>query len=107
MVSGFEVEEGALSHEQIEDAAAIGVPADVGEEDVFLFVTIKDGCTITEDQIITFCKTVMAKFMVPKYVVILSEMPRTPTGKPEKGRLKQLAHQMLQDQSQEPETKLA
>ena len=107
MVSGFEVEEGALSHEQIEDAAAIGVPAEVGEEDVFLFVTIKDGCTITEDQIITFCKTVMAKFMVPKYVVILSEMPRTPTGKPEKGRLKQLAHQMLQDQSQEPETKLA
>tara|TARA_Y100001954_G_scaffold221786_1_gene258336 strand:+ start:160 stop:306 length:147 start_codon:yes stop_codon:yes gene_type:complete len=43
------------------------------------------------------CKTVMAKFMVPKFVSILDEMPRTPTGKPEKGKLKQLALDLMQD----------
>ena len=43
----------------------------------------------------------MAKFMVPKFVSILEEMPRTPTGKPEKGKLKQLALDQLQRRSQE------
>ena len=36
MVSGFEVEERALSHQGIEDAAAIGVPATIVEEDIHL-----------------------------------------------------------------------
>lgn len=35
MVSGFEVEEGALTHPCIEDAAAIGIPAALGEETAF------------------------------------------------------------------------
>ena len=107
MVSGFEVEEGALSHENIEDAAAIGIPAELSEEDVYLFVTAKPGKTLSEPQIIEFCRTVMAKFMVPKFVSILEEMPRTPTGKPEKGKLKQLALDQLQRRSQEAKTKLA
>ena len=97
MVSGFEVEQGALSHENIEDAAAIGIPAELGEEDVYLFVTAKPGKTLSEPQIIEFCGTVMAKFMVPKFVSILEDMPRTPTGKPQKGKLKQLALDQLQD----------
>ena len=107
MVSGFEVEEGALSHENIEDAAAIGIPTEWGEEDVYLFVTAKPGKTLSKPQIIEFCRTVMAKFMVPKFVSILEEMPRTPTGKPEKGKLKQLALDQLQRRSQEAKTKLA
>jgi len=93
MVSGFEVEEGALSHPMIEDAAAIGVPAALGEEDIRLFVTLKPGCNLSEDEIRDHCRGVMAKFMVPAIVTILDEMPRTVTGKPEKGRLAQMTHQ--------------
>ena len=95
MVSGFEVEEGALSHQAIQDAAAIGVPSPFGEEDVFLFVTLKAGKAISDDDIISYCKDVMAKFMVPKYLTILDEMPMTPTGKAEKGKLKELALQTI------------
>ena len=87
MVSGYEVEEGALSHPEIEDAAAIGVPGHMGEEDIRLFVTLKDGSELTEEDIRAFCRTKMAKFMVPHIVTILDDMPRTPTGKPEKGKL--------------------
>ena len=87
MVSGFEVEEGALSHPQIEDAAAIGVPAALGEEDIRLFVTLKQGSRLTETEIREHCRSVMAKFMVPAIVTILDDMPRTVTGKPEKGKL--------------------
>ena len=90
MVSGYEVEEGALSHPQIEDAAAIGVPAALGEEDIRLFVTLKPGSCLSEEEIRAHCRGVMAKFMVPSIITILDEMPRTVTGKPEKGRLAQL-----------------
>ena len=91
MVSGFEVEEGALSHQGIEDAAAIGVPAALGEEDIRLFVTLKPGVGLTEEDIRAHCRSVIAKFMVPAIVTILEEMPRTVTGKPEKGKLAALS----------------
>ena len=87
MVSIFEVEEGALSHLEIEDAAAIGIPSEMGEEDIRLFVILKPSSSLTEDMIRTHCQTVMARFMVPKIITILKDMPRTPTGKPEKGKL--------------------
>ena len=59
-VSGFHVEEGALSHQGIEDAAAIGVPAALGEEDIRLFVTLKPGAGLTEEDIGAHCRSVMA-----------------------------------------------
>ena len=91
MVSGFEVEEEALSHQGIEDAAAIGVPAALVEEDIRLFVTLKPGVGLTEEDIGVHCRSVMAKFMVLAIVTMLEEMARTVTGKPEKGKLAALS----------------
>jgi len=91
MVSIFEVEEGALSHLEIEDAAAIGIPSEMGEEDIRLFVILKPSSSLTKDMIRTHCQTVMARFMVPKIITILKDMPRTPTGKIEKGKLAKIA----------------
>jgi crotonobetaine/carnitine-CoA ligase len=90
MVSGYEVEEGALSHPAVEDAAAIGIPAELGEETIRLFVTIKPGIDVTAQDIREHCRSCMAKYMVPTVVTILDAMPRTPTGKPEKGELGKL-----------------
>ncbi len=87
MVSSYEVEESVLSHPQIEDAAAIGIAGHMGEEDIKLFVTLKPDSTLDEDQIRQYCSLHMAKFMVPHIVTILETMPRTPTGKIEKGKL--------------------
>ena len=87
MVSGYEVEEGVLTHPSIQDCAAVAVPGEMGEEDIKVFVTVKDGQSICAERLKQHCATRMAKFMVPKYVTVLDDMPRTPTGKPEKGRL--------------------
>ena len=54
-----------------------------------LFVTLKDG-KLDEDDIKAHCRTQMAKFMVPHIVTILDDMPRTPTGKPEKVSLRDI-----------------
>ena len=90
MVSGLEVEEGALLHPDLEDAAAVGIASDLGEEEIRLFVTLKPGATCSEEDIRTHCRDVMAKFMVPAVVTVLDSMPRTMTGKPEKGTLSAL-----------------
>ena len=87
MVSGYEVEEGVLTHPSVNDCAVIAVEGEMGEEDIKAFITFKEGHSLTADDLRRHCAERMAKFMVPKHIVILDEMPRTPTGKPEKGRL--------------------
>lgn len=87
MVSGYEVEEGVLTHPAIQDCAVIAVPGEMGEEDIKAFVTVKEGRSIDVEGLKQHCAMRMAKFMVPKHVAFLDDMPRTPTGKPEKGKL--------------------
>lgn len=87
MVSAYEVEEAALSHPKVEDCAAIGVPGEMVEEDIALFVVKKSEAELSEQELIQHCKDRMAKFMIPKHIVFLDQMPRTSTGKPEKGKL--------------------
>lgn len=87
MVSGYEVEEGVLTHPAIQDCAVIAVPGEMGEEDIKAFITFKEGQSLSTEEVQSHCAERMAKFMVPKHVVVLDEMPRTPTGKPEKGKL--------------------
>ena len=87
MVSGFEVEEGILSHPDIEDCAVVGVDSPLGEEEVNAFVVLKPDKSITANVVQDHCRQRMAKHMIPARVEIVSEIPRTPTGKPEKGKL--------------------
>jgi len=87
MISGYEVEEGVLTHPAVQDCAVIAVPGEMGEEDVKAFVTFKQDQNTTLDGLKAHCAKRMAKFMVPRHITVLDEMPRTPTGKPEKGRL--------------------
>ena len=90
MVSGYEVEEGVLTHPAVEDCAVIGVSDSMGEENIKCFVVIKSEMDITTQELRAHCALQMAKFMIPKFIVFLDEMPRTPTGKPEKGKLAQM-----------------
>jgi len=87
MVSAAEVEEGVVTHPAVADCAVIGVPAELGEEDIKVFVTLKPESTLTLDELRDHCRSRMAKYMLPAQLVILDEMPLTPTGKPEKGKL--------------------
>ncbi len=90
MVSGYEVEEGVLSHPSVEDCAAIAVPGEMGEEDIKLFVVQKQSAKLTAEDVRQHCTERMAKFMVPRHIAFIDSMPRTPTGKPEKGKLAQM-----------------
>ena len=87
MVSAYEVEEGVLTHPAIEDCAAIGIPGEMVEEDIRLFVVLKNGADLSVDEVRQHCASTMARFMVPRDIVFLDDLPRTPTGKADKGTL--------------------
>lgn len=89
MVSGYEIEEGILTHPAIEDCAVIGVPDGRGEEEVKAFVTLKPNATLSLAVLRDHCRGRMSRFMNPTQLEILDEMPRTPTGKPAKAELRQ------------------
>jgi acyl-CoA synthetase (AMP-forming)/AMP-acid ligase II len=86
-VSPREVENVLYSLEGIADAAVIGAPDPVLGQAVQAFVSLKDGCRLTEREILRHCAGHLEDFMVPKRVEIRAELPKNPSGKIDKRRL--------------------
>ena len=76
-----EIEELLVTHPKITDAAAIGVEdAEFGER-LRAFVVVVEGETVSEDEVKDFVKENLARYKVPRDIVVLEEIPRNPTGK--------------------------
>jgi crotonobetaine/carnitine-CoA ligase len=87
-VSSFEVEAEALAHPCVLEAAVVPVPSTDGEDDVLLIVTAQSGRTVDPRELFAFLVPRMAAFMLPRYVRVVDAMPKTPTAKIEKHRLR-------------------
>ena len=90
MVSAFEIEEVVATHPAVEDCAALGVPDGQGEERVRVFVTLKPGRSLDLATLQAHCRDRASRFLVPAELVVLDDMPRTPSCKPAKGELRKL-----------------
>jgi crotonobetaine/carnitine-CoA ligase len=88
-ISAFEVEEGVLRHPDVVQCAAIGVPSELTEEEVKVCVVRRPGSRLDHRDLIAHCERVLARFQVPRYVEFVDDIPKTPTGKPEKHRLRE------------------
>lgn len=88
-ISAFEVEEGILQHPDIVECAVIGVPSDLTEEDVKACVVLRPSSNLAEQEVLDHCRRVLGRFQVPRYIEIVEALPKTPTGKLEKYRLKE------------------
>jgi fatty-acyl-CoA synthase len=76
-----EIEDYILSHPKIIDVGVIGCPDEKWGEAVRAVVVVAEGETLTEEEVIEYCKGNIGKFKIPKSVVFAPELPRTPTGK--------------------------
>ncbi|MBR0820206.1 AMP-binding protein [Bradyrhizobium liaoningense] len=83
-ISSFEVELEVAAHPAIREAAAVSVPSEHGEDDVLVAISLAEGQTLDPADLIHFLKPRMAHFMVPRYIRILGDLPKTPTNKVEK-----------------------
>lgn len=88
-VASREVEEVIYKDPRVSEVAVIGLPHEKWVEAVTVVVVPKAGQTIKEEEIINFCKENLAGFKVPKGVVFIDELPKTPSGKILKRSLRQ------------------
>jgi len=88
-ISGFHIEELLVQHPSIALAAVIAVPGAEGDEDdIVAFVELADGHDFDRLAIDQHCRDAMPKFMWPRDVIPVEQIPRTPTNKIEKYKLR-------------------
>ncbi|MFS0575036.1 long-chain fatty acid--CoA ligase [Sporosarcina sp. 179-K 3D1 HS] len=82
-----EVEQYLLRMAGIREAVVIGLDDDKWGEVVVAYLTLRDGATVTEEDVIAHCKKALGGFKVPKEVHFLEALPTTPVGKIDKKAL--------------------
>jgi carnitine-CoA ligase len=87
-LSPAEVEAALQRHPDVAEAAVVGVPSDLSEEDVKAFVVAAPGRTIDVVALHEFATGQLARFKVPRYVEVVDELPHTATDRLAKHRLK-------------------
>lgn len=94
-ISAYEVEMLVARHPKVLEVAAVPVPSEFTEDEVMVYIVLKPGERVSPEEIIHFCNDNMAYFMVPRFVAFVESLPKTPSEKIEKYKLKTMALENL------------
>jgi crotonobetaine/carnitine-CoA ligase len=83
-ISSYEIEVELLSHPSIREAAAIPVASEFTEDEVLVVLAPASGASLDPEEIIQHLLPRMAPHMLPRFIRIMDELPKTPTAKVEK-----------------------
>ena len=86
-VAPAEIEEVLMSHPDVLEAAAVGVPSELSEEEIKAFVVVRDPAESELPAIRAWAAERLTRFKVPRYLEAVAELPHTPTGRVVKHRL--------------------
>jgi len=89
-IAASDVEEGVDSHPDVRESAAVGVPSELTEDDIKVFVVAQPGASIEMDALWSHCGQALPRHMVPRYFEIVPELPKTPTQKIERHKLREI-----------------
>jgi fatty-acyl-CoA synthase len=84
-----EIENVLYQHPAVADAQVFGVPDDRFGEELCVWIRVKTGAAMSEDEVRSFCRRRIAHFKVPRYVRFVEEFPTTVTGKIQKFVMRQ------------------
>jgi carnitine-CoA ligase len=87
-ISSIEVETAVMRHPAVLEAAVVGVPSELGEDDILLIVTLRPDCALNYAELLDFCSVRMPYFCVPRYVEVVNEIPKTIIGRVRKDTLR-------------------
>jgi crotonobetaine/carnitine-CoA ligase len=88
-ISAWEVEEAVVTHPDVLEAAAIGVPSEVGEEDVAVLIVTKPNTPLDPSRLLEFVADDLPRFAVPRYVELVESLPKTPSERIDKGKVRE------------------
>ncbi len=87
-VSSVEVEQAVMGHPAVSEAAAVGIPSELGEDDILVVVTLQEGATLDFEELLDFCAARMPYFCVPRYLEVVDEIPKNVIGRVRKDVLR-------------------
>ena len=88
-ISSIDLENAAVGHPDILEAAAIAIPHEKWAERPLLVVVLKPGSTLQRDHVLTYLEDKIAKWWMPDDVIFVDELPHTATGKVSKKTLRE------------------
>jgi acyl-CoA synthetase (AMP-forming)/AMP-acid ligase II len=77
----LEVEQVVQSHDAVQDCAVVGVPDEKWGEAIKAVVELKQGRSVSADELIAFCRQRLGGVKTPKSVDFIESLPRSPVGK--------------------------
>jgi crotonobetaine/carnitine-CoA ligase len=80
-ISSFEVEQVLLRHPQVAEVAAVGVPSELGEDEVMVYVVASGDEPVKMEAFMDFCCEHLPYFAVPRYVEVTAELPKNAVGR--------------------------
>ncbi len=86
-----EIEEFLHNHPKVFDVYVIGVPDVKYGEELMAWIRLKEGCTMTGDEVREFCRGRIAHYKIPRYVKFVDDFPMTISGKIQKFRMREAA----------------
>lgn len=88
-ISSYDIEMAAMTHPAIAECAAVGVASEfLADDDIKLCVVLRAENIATAEAILLHLAGALPHYMVPRYIDILDELPRTPTNKVRKAELR-------------------
>ncbi|MCS6785082.1 MAG: ATP-dependent acyl-CoA ligase, partial [Candidatus Caldarchaeum sp.] len=88
-ISPYEIESVVNQHPAVLESAAVGLPSEVGDEDVKIYLKLKPGEKIDFLDFLRWCDRNLPYYMVPRYVEVVEELPKTPTQRIQRYLLKE------------------
>jgi acyl-CoA synthetase (AMP-forming)/AMP-acid ligase II len=83
-----EIDEVLYAHDAVQDAGAVGVPDEQYGEDVACCVVLKPDCDASEAELICYCREHLGKFKAPSKIRIVKALPKGPSGKIQRLKLR-------------------
>ncbi len=86
-----EIDEAMYRHPSVMDAAAVGIPCERYGEDIMVCCTLKPDCECTVEELMEYCLKELGKYKTPKKIRILKDLPKGPSGKIQRLKLKDIS----------------
>lgn len=90
-----EIENFIYKMPEVRMVEVVGIPDPKYGEIVGAFVILKDGMSLTQEQVQEYCRGQIARYKIPKYVFFVPDYPKTGSGKVQKFKLREMAKEMV------------
>lgn len=98
-ISALKIENKLLEHPSLQEVVVLGIPDNVYGERIACVATLREGCTMTELELMTWATDELPPYEIPRHLLILPKIPRNAMGKVNKKELKDLYLSKTQDGS--------